>query len=98
MVVRTRQGNQMQEQEHEVTTLFVGNNLLQLEQVGLAQAESVAQGQREGGFLWRARTHESASVLFATHAAAMAGGANAAGTFAAARPCQYTTRRRAAVG
>lgn len=44
MVVRTRQGTEMQEQEHEVTTLFVGNNPLQLEQVGLAQAESVAQG------------------------------------------------------
>jgi hypothetical protein len=37
-------GTEMQEQEHEVTTLFVGNNPLQLEQVGLAQAESVAQG------------------------------------------------------
>ena len=44
VVVRTRQGTEMQEQEHEVTTLFVGNNPLQLEQVGLAQAESVAQG------------------------------------------------------
>ena len=46
VVVRTRQGTEMQEQEHEVTTLFVGNNPLQLEQVGLAQAESVAQGGR----------------------------------------------------
>jgi diacylglycerol kinase family enzyme len=44
VVVRTQQGGQMYEQEHVVTTLFVGNNPLQLEQVGLAQARSVAQG------------------------------------------------------
>jgi diacylglycerol kinase family enzyme len=44
VVLRTRQGGQMYEQEHVVTTLFVGNNPLQLEQVGLAQAKAVAQG------------------------------------------------------
>jgi diacylglycerol kinase family enzyme len=36
------------EQEHQVTTLFVGNNHLQLEQVGLPEAQSVAQGGQLG--------------------------------------------------
>lgn len=44
VLVRTHQGAQVYEQEHQVTTLFVGNNPLQLEQVGLPQAQSVAQG------------------------------------------------------
>lgn len=44
VLVRTHQGGQVCEQEHVVTTLFVGNNPLQLEQVGLPEAESVARG------------------------------------------------------
>ena len=42
VVVRTRQASDVS--RNTVTTLFVGNKPLQLEQVGLAQAESVAQG------------------------------------------------------
>lgn len=44
VLVRTHRDGQVCEQEHVVTTLFVGNNPLQLEQVGLPEAESVARG------------------------------------------------------
>lgn len=47
VVMKTHEGAglpQRQEEEHRVTTLFVGNNPLQLDRVGLPQAQTVADG------------------------------------------------------
>lgn len=44
VIMRTHEGAQAQQEEHLVTTLFVGNNPLQLGRVGLTQAQSVAEG------------------------------------------------------
>jgi diacylglycerol kinase family enzyme len=44
VVMKTHEGAQERQEEHLVTTLFVGNNPLQLERMGLPQAQAVAQG------------------------------------------------------
>ena len=44
VVMRTHEGAQFRQEEHLVTTLFVGNNPLQLDRVGLPQAQTVADG------------------------------------------------------
>lgn len=44
VLVKTHEGAAVQQQEHLVTTLFVGNNPLQIERMGLPQARSVADG------------------------------------------------------
>lgn len=44
--VQPEEGAPLQQQEHLVSTLFVGNNRLQLEQVGIAEAQDVAGGDR----------------------------------------------------
>ncbi|CAN7268621.1 diacylglycerol kinase family protein [Acidovorax sp. Leaf78] len=44
VVMKTHQGAQSSQQEHLVTTLFVGNNPLQLDRMGLAEAKLVADG------------------------------------------------------
>lgn len=44
VVMKTHEGAQARQEEHLVTTLFVGNNPLQLERMGLPQAQLVADG------------------------------------------------------
>ncbi len=44
VVVKTHEGAQERQEEHLVTTLFVGNNPLQLARMGLPQAQMVADG------------------------------------------------------
>ena len=45
VMMKTHRGAQvLHEEEHQVTTLFVGNNPLQLDRVGLPQADAVADG------------------------------------------------------
>ena len=44
VVMRSHRGAQAQQEEHLVTTLFVGNNPLQLDRMGLPQAQAVADG------------------------------------------------------
>ena len=44
VVMKTHEGAQARQEEHRVTTLFVGNNPLQLERMGLPQAQLVADG------------------------------------------------------
>ena len=44
VVMRTHQGAEAQQEEHLVSTLFVGNNPLQLDRMGLPQAQMVANG------------------------------------------------------
>ncbi len=44
VVMKTHCGAQAQQEEHLVTTLFVGNNPLQLDRLGLPQAQLVADG------------------------------------------------------
>src|SRR3989344_8793042 len=44
VVMKTDRGAQAQQEEHLVTTLFVGNNPLQLDRMGLPQAQTVADG------------------------------------------------------
>ena len=44
VVMKTHQGAEAQQEEHLVTTLFVGNNPLQLDRMGLPQAQKVADG------------------------------------------------------
>ena len=44
VVTKSHQGADVVQQEHLVTTLFVGNNPLQLHRVGLSQAQKVADG------------------------------------------------------
>jgi diacylglycerol kinase family enzyme len=44
VVTKTHQGADAQQEEHLVTTLFVGNNPLQLGRMGLPQAQKVAEG------------------------------------------------------
>ncbi len=44
--VQAEAGAALQQQEHLVSTLFVGNNTLQLEQVGIPEAQDVAGGGR----------------------------------------------------
>lgn len=46
VVMKTHQGAQEHQQEHLVTTLFVGNNPLQLDRMGIPQAQTVADGGR----------------------------------------------------
>jgi len=48
VIMRTHEGAQAQQEEHLVTTLFVGNNPLQLDRMGLTQAQSVADGGQLG--------------------------------------------------
>ena len=48
VIMRTHEGAQAQQEEHLVTTLFVGNNPLQLGRMGLEQAQSVADGGQLG--------------------------------------------------
>lgn len=48
VILRTHEGAQARQEEHLVTTLFVGNNPLQLDRMGLAQAQSVADGGQLG--------------------------------------------------
>lgn len=48
VIMRTHEGAQAQQEEHLVTTLFVGNNPLQLGRMGLTQAQSVADGGQLG--------------------------------------------------
>lgn len=42
--MKTHEGAQVRQEEHLVTTLFVGNNPLQLDRMGIPQAQSVADG------------------------------------------------------
>ena len=44
VVMKTHEGAQDRQEEHKVTTLFVGNNTLQLDRMGLPQAQMVADG------------------------------------------------------
>lgn len=44
VITKSHQGADVVQQEHLVTTLFVGNNPLQLDRVGLSQAQKVADG------------------------------------------------------
>ncbi|WP_298207482.1 diacylglycerol kinase family protein [Acidovorax sp.] len=44
VVMKTHEGAEVRQEEHLVTTLFVGNNPLQLERMGLPQARMVAEG------------------------------------------------------
>ena len=44
VVMKTHQGAQARQEEHLVTTLFVGNNPLQLDRMGLPEARKVADG------------------------------------------------------
>lgn len=44
VVIKTHQGAEARQEEHLVTTLFVGNNPLQLGRMGLPQAQMVAEG------------------------------------------------------
>ena len=44
VITKTHQGADAVQQEHLVTTLFVGNNPLQLDRVGLPHAQNVADG------------------------------------------------------
>ncbi|MBV7539808.1 diacylglycerol kinase family protein [Acidovorax sp. sic0104] len=44
VVMKTHHGAESSQQEHLVTTLFVGNNPLQLERMGLPEAKKVADG------------------------------------------------------
>jgi diacylglycerol kinase family enzyme len=44
VVIKTHEGAQERQEEHLVTTLFVGNNPLQLDRMGIAQAQAVADG------------------------------------------------------
>lgn len=44
VVVKTHEGAHHRQEEHLVTTLFVGNNPLQLDRMGLPQAKLVAEG------------------------------------------------------
>ena len=44
VVMKTHEGAQGRQEEHLVTTLFVGNNPLQLDRMGLPQAQMVADG------------------------------------------------------
>jgi diacylglycerol kinase family enzyme len=44
VVAKTHEGAQDRQEEHLVTTLFVGNNPLQLDRMGLPQAQAVADG------------------------------------------------------
>lgn len=44
--VRPDEGAAVQQQEHLVSTLFVGNNHLQLQRVGIPEARDVADGER----------------------------------------------------
>ena len=44
VVMKTHQGAEALQEEHVVTTLFVGNNPLQLDRMGLPQAQKVADG------------------------------------------------------
>lgn len=44
VIAKTHQGADAVQQEHLVTTLFVGNDPLQLERVGLPHAQNVAEG------------------------------------------------------
>lgn len=44
VVMKTHRGAEAQQEEHLVTTLFVGNNPLQLDRMGLPQAQMVADG------------------------------------------------------
>lgn len=44
VVLKTHDGAQDRQEEHLVTTLFVGNNPLQLDRMGLPQAQMVADG------------------------------------------------------
>ena len=44
VITKSHQGAEVVQQEHLVTTVFVGNNPLQLDRVGLAQAQKVADG------------------------------------------------------
>lgn len=46
VVMKTHEGAQVRQEEHKVTTLFVGNNTLQLDRMGLPQAQLVADGGR----------------------------------------------------
>ena len=48
VVMKTHQGAEARQEEHLVTTLFVGNNPLQLGRMGLPQAQLVADGGRLG--------------------------------------------------
>ncbi len=48
VIMRSYEGAQAQQEEHLVTTLFVGNNPLQLGRMGLTQAQSVADGGQLG--------------------------------------------------
>lgn len=48
VIMRSHEGAQAQQEEHLVTTLFVGNNPLQLGRMGLTQAQSVADGGQLG--------------------------------------------------
>ncbi len=44
VILRSQDGAQARQEEHLVTTLFVGNNPLQLDRMGLEQARMVAEG------------------------------------------------------
>jgi len=44
VVIKTHEGAREQQEEHLVTTLFVGNNPLQLDRMGIPQAQAVADG------------------------------------------------------
>ena len=44
VMMKTHQGAQARQEEHLVTTLFVGNNPLQLDRMGIPQAQMVAEG------------------------------------------------------
>ena len=48
VLVKAHEGAPAQQEEHLVTTLFVGNNPLQLDRMGLPQARLVADGGRLG--------------------------------------------------
>lgn len=53
----------LQQQEHLATTLFVGNNPLQLERVGIAQARAVSDGEHLAAVLLRPQASEAPARL-----------------------------------
>lgn len=61
MAVRPDRDAAQQTQEHLASTLFVGNNPLQLERVGIAHAQAVADGQHLAAVVLRPQPGEAAA-------------------------------------
>lgn len=61
MAVRADRDAPLQQQEHLASTLFVGNNPLQLERVGIAHAQAVADGRHLAAVVLRPQPGEAAA-------------------------------------